>query len=67
MAITNNKTKKRKFNLIIPKRCDHNLIIPNYNSLGFNLIIPKKMIIILLFRIFRKILYSYTYCGYILV
>ena len=31
-----------KINLIIPKRCDRNLIIPNYNNLGYNLIIPKN-------------------------
>ena len=42
MAIINKKTKKRKINLIIPKRCNHNLIIPNYSNLGFNLIIPKN-------------------------
>ena len=29
-------------NLFINKRCNHNLIIPNYNNLGFNLIIQKK-------------------------
>ena len=38
MAVTLNK----KINLIIPKRCDHNLIIPNYSSLGYNLIILKN-------------------------
>ena len=42
MAITKNKNRKRKINLIIPKRCDHNLIIPNYSNLGFNLIILIK-------------------------
>ena len=42
MAITKNKIKKRKINLIISKRCDHDLIIPNYSNLGFNLIIPKN-------------------------
>ena len=43
MAITlNKKIKKRKINLIIPKKCNHNLIIPNYNNLGYNLIIPKN-------------------------
>ena len=42
MAITKNKIRKRKINLIIPKRCDHNLIIPNYSNLGFNLIILKN-------------------------
>ena len=40
MVIT--KFKKRKYNLLIPKRCNHGLIIPNYNNLGFNLIIPKN-------------------------
>ena len=38
MAVTLNK----KIILIIPKRCDHNLIIPNYNNLGYDLIIPKN-------------------------
>ena len=38
----NKKIKKRKINLIIPKRCDHNLIIPNYSNLGYNLIILKN-------------------------
>ena len=38
MVVTLNK----KINLIIPKRCDHNLIIPNYSNLGFDLIIPKN-------------------------
>ena len=43
MAVTlNKKTKKRKIKLIIPKRCDHNLIIPNYSDLGYNLIILKN-------------------------
>ena len=42
MAITKNKIRKRKFNLIIPKRCDHNLIIPNYSNLGFNPIILEN-------------------------
>ena len=42
MAITKNKTRKRKINLIIPKGCDHNLIIPNYSNLDFNLIILKN-------------------------
>ena len=43
MSITlNKKIKKRKINLIIPKRCDHNLIIPNYSNLGYNLIILKN-------------------------
>ena len=28
-----NKRIKKKINLIIPKRLDHNLIIPNYNNL----------------------------------
>ena len=42
MAITKNKIKKRKINLIIQKRCDHNLIIPNYSNLGFNLLILKN-------------------------
>ena len=35
--------KKRKYNLIIPKRCAHNLIIPNYSDLGYNLIILKNI------------------------
>ena len=43
MAITKNKIRKRKINLIIPKRCNHNLIIPNYSNLGFNLIILKNI------------------------
>ena len=30
-----NKIRKRKINLIIPERCDHDLIIPNYSNLGF--------------------------------
>ena len=38
-ATLNKKIKKRKINLIIPKRCDHNLIIPNYSNLNYNLII----------------------------
>ena len=42
MAITKNKIRKRKISLIIPKRCDHNLIIPNYSDLGYNLIILKN-------------------------
>ena len=43
MAVTlNKKIKKRKINLIIPKRCDHNLIIPNYSDLGYNLKILKN-------------------------
>ena len=43
MVVTlNKKIKKRKIILIIPKRCDHNLIIPNYSNLGFDLIIPKN-------------------------
>ena len=43
MAVTlNKKIKKRKINLIIPKRCDHNLIIPNYSDLGYNLIVLKN-------------------------
>ena len=29
-------------NLIIPKRINHNLIIPNYSDLGYNLIILKN-------------------------
>ena len=36
------KNRKRKVNLIIPKGCDHNLIIPNYSNLGYNLIILKN-------------------------
>ena len=43
MVVTlNKKIKKRKINLIIPKRCNHNLIIPNYSNLGFDLIILKN-------------------------
>ena len=43
MAITiNKKIKKRKINLIISKKCNHNLFIPNYSNLGYNLIIPKN-------------------------
>ena len=42
MAITKNKIRKRKINLIIPTRCNHDLIIPNYSNLGFDLIIPKN-------------------------
>ena len=38
----NKKIKKRKINLIIPKKCNHNLIIPNYSNLGYNLIILKN-------------------------
>ena len=42
MSITlNKKIKKRKINLIIPKKCNHNLIIPKYSNLGYNLIILK--------------------------
>ena len=43
MSITlNKKIKKRKINLIIPKGLKHNLIIPNYSTLGYNLIILKN-------------------------
>ena len=43
MSITlNKKIKKRKINLIIPKKCNHNLIIPNYSNLGYNPIILKN-------------------------
>ena len=42
MTITKNKIRKRKINLIIPKKCDQNLIILNYSNLGFNLIILKN-------------------------
>ena len=43
MAVTlNKKIKKRKINLIIPKELKHNLIIPNYSNLGYNLIILKN-------------------------
>ena len=43
MTITLNKMiSKRKINLIIPKGCDHNLIIPNYDNLNYNLIILKN-------------------------
>ena len=46
MSITlNKKIKKRKINLIIPKKCNHNLIIPNYSNLGYNLIILKYPLI----------------------
>ena len=38
----NKKIKKRKINLIIPKGLNHNLIIPNYSNLGYNLIILKN-------------------------
>ena len=38
----NKKIKKRKINLIIPKGCNHNIIIPNYSNLGYNLIILKN-------------------------
>ena len=42
MAITTNKkNKKQKNNLIIPKKCNHDLIIPNYSNLGYNLIVPN--------------------------
>ena len=43
MAVTlNKKIKKRKIDLIIPKGLKHNLIIPNYSNLGYNLIILKN-------------------------
>ena len=43
MAITlNKKIKKRKIDLIIPKGLTHDLIIPNYSNLGYNLIILKN-------------------------
>ena len=43
MSITlNKKIKKRKIDLIIPKGLKHNLIIPNYSNLGYNLIILKN-------------------------
>ena len=43
MSVTlNKKIRKRKINLIIPKECDHNLFIPNYSNLGYNLIILKN-------------------------
>ena len=43
MAVTlNKKIKKRKINLIIPKKYNHNLIIPNYSNLGYILIILKN-------------------------
>ena len=38
----NKKIRKRKNNLIIPKGLRHNLIIPNYSNLGYNLIILKN-------------------------
>ena len=38
----NKKFKKRKINLIIPKGLNHKLIIPNYDNLGYNLIILKN-------------------------
>ena len=40
--ILNKKIKKRKINLITPKGLNHNLIIPNYSNLGYNLIILKN-------------------------
>ena len=43
MAVALNKRiKKRKINLIIPKGLKHDLIIPNYSNLGYNLIILKN-------------------------
>ena len=43
MTVTlNKKIRKRKINLIIPKGCNHNLIIPDYSNLGYNLIILKN-------------------------
>ena len=43
MSITlNKKIKKRKIDLIIPKGLTHDLIIPNYSNLGYNLIILKN-------------------------
>ena len=43
MVVTlNKKIKKRKINVIIPKKCNHNLIIPNYSNLGYNLIVLKN-------------------------
>ena len=55
MVVTlNKKIKKRKINLIIPKKCNHNLIIPNYSNLGYNLIILKKTIIIFLFQVYKS-------------
>ena len=43
MAVTlNKKIKKRKINLLIPKGVKHDLIIPNYSNLGYNLIILKN-------------------------
>ena len=43
MSITlNKKIKERKIILINPKKCNHNLIIPNYSNLGYNLIILKN-------------------------
>ena len=43
MAVTlNKKIKKRKIDLTIPKGLNHNLIIPNYSNLGYNLIILKN-------------------------
>ena len=41
-VILNKKIKKRKINLLIPKKCNHNLIIPNYSNLGYNLIRLKN-------------------------
>ena len=38
----NKKIKKRKIDLIIPKGLKHNLIIPNYSNLGYNLILLKN-------------------------
>ena len=43
MVVTlNKKIKKRKIDLIIPKGLTHDLIIPNYNNLDYNLIIIKN-------------------------
>ena len=42
IPILNKKIKKRKMKLIIPKGLNHNLIIPNYSDLDYNLIILKN-------------------------
>ena len=60
MGVTlNKKIKKRKIDLIIPKGVKHDLIIPNYSNLGYNLIILKIMIMILLYQIFKT---SFSFC-----
>ena len=39
MAMTKNKIRKQKINLIIPKRCNHNLIILKNND--YDVIVPN--------------------------